>query len=513
MSSQHLLSPIPEQHARRGRSRNARPRVSPRPILPPFPDNREEKTKVASKNNTKNLRWKKHILAAAVAVERVEEDSRNDEVNTRIHDDEVLRSTIASWKQPQSRLIVSSSLGRDDQPPDIDTTPSDEQPLSDRVKRPVRCGVGASSNADISTRDQYQLSRLKARVHQRNVRPLGYGEEKKLNLKHLRASRIQVVRGLYKNNNQEVGETENEHENEITADAESVVSSVRDLSTLSSYRGKCFDKMVYLLNDVAPLEEGDVPCSVNDEGTNMSSNAGGKISVAELKLIKKRVLSKMQERNDESDIGDESVAFPEEIDQPDTDTIVSKFSDVTSPTIQDGFEMDEVPHFPILTAARKTNVSSTANPQGEYLPSLAEVNESSEDLPASAGGSKSTDNLNIKEASRILGSTSSSIQKTVEGDEATEVKKIEGSPNDADEVDAQNDDQDRSIEEITSILNEREAEMKAAAMEEKQRRTADKNREDETIDTKPLPVVKHVTFFEPLETEIAVPQTHCCIIM
>jgi len=509
------LSPIPEQHARRGRSRNARPRVAALPILPPFPDNREEKTKVASKNNTKNLRWKKHILAAAV--KRVEEDSRNDEVDTRIHDDEVLRSTIASWKQPQSRLIASSSFGRDDQPPDIDTTPSDEQPLSDRVKRPVRCGVGASSNADISTRDQYQLSRLKARVHQRKVRPLGYGEEKKLNLKHLRASRIQVVRGLYKNNNQEVGEheseRESEHENEVTADAESVVSSVRDLTTLSSYRGKCFDKMVYLLNDVAPLEEGDVPCSVNDEGTNMSSNAGGKISVAELKLIKKRVLSKMQEKNEESDIGDESVAFPEEIDQPDTDTIVSKFSDVTSPTIQDGFELDEVPHFPILTAARKTNVSSAANPQGEHLPSLAEVNESSEDFPVSAGGSKSTDNLNIREASRILGSTSLSIQKTVEGDDATEVKKVEGSPNDADKVDAQNDDQDRSIEEITSILSEREAEMKAAAMVEKQRRIAEKNREGETIDTKPLPVVKHVTFFEPLETEPAVPQTHCCIIM
>eukprot|EP00984_Skeletonema_dohrnii_P010581 scaffold4124_cov99-Skeletonema_dohrnii-CCMP3373.AAC.1 len=429
MSSQHLLSPIPEQHARRGRSRNARPRVAALPILPPFPDNREEKTKVASKNNAKNLRWKKHILAAAV--KRVEEDSRNDEVTTRIHDEEVLRSTITSWKQPQSRLIASSSLGTDDQPPDIDTTPSDEQPLSDRVKRPVRCDVGASSNADISTRDQYQLSRLKARVHQRKVRPLGYGEEKKLNLKHLRASRIQVVRGLYKNNNQEVGETENEHEsehenehvNEITGDAESVVSSVRDQTTLSSYRGKCFDKMVYLLNDVAPLEEGDVPCSVNDEGTNtMSSNAGGKISVAELKLIKKRVLSKMQEKNDESDIGDESVAFPEEIDQPDTDTIVSKFSDVTSPTIQDGFELDEVPHFPILTAARRISVSSMANPQGEHLPSLAEVNESSEDLPVSAGGSKSTDKLDIKEASRIL-STSLSIQKTVEGDEATEVKK------------------------------------------------------------------------------------------
>lgn len=372
---QNLLSPIPEQHARRGRSRSARPL----PILPPFSDTRDKKEVV-------NNQRKKYILAASEV--RVNEESRHDEPHeslklmrggvdleresTRMHCEEVLRSTIASWKEPKSRLIVSSSSPGDAQLPDIDTTPSDEKPFYERYTR-------YSVDADRSTRDQYQLSRLQARVHQRKVRPCNYAEENKLNLKHLRASRIKVVRGLYQSSKQEFDEDDS------IVTTESDVSSVRDLTTLSSYRGKCYDKMIYLLNDVAPLEEAGVPCSLNDEGSSVSSNAKGKISVAELKLIKKAVPSKKHE------VAVDVIAkiYPEVIHQPDTDTIVSKFSDVTSPTLHDGYELDEVPHFPLPTASTKNNVSgAVSNPQNDHLPSLPEESESTEDSPKSVGKAK-----------------------------------------------------------------------------------------------------------------------------
>ena len=481
-----------QQHARRGRSRTARPL----PILPPFPESRDEKAKVAS-TNTKNVQWEKYILGAADK-ERAEEESRHDKVSTRrIHDDEMLRSTIASWKESKSRQVESSSLGSDDQLPGINATLSDEQPFFERKRRTVRFSV--SNNADRSSRDQYQLSRLQARVHQRKVGPRNDVEKSKLNLKHLKASRIKVVRGLYHSSKQELDADES-----ITD-----VSSVQDVTTLSSYRGKCFDKMMYLLNDVAPLEETDVPCSVNDEGTSLSSTAEGKVSVAELKLIKKTVQTKKQE-GARVDTGNQSVMFPEEIDQPDANTIASKFSDVTSPTLQDGFELDEVPHFQLHTAP-KNNVSTAAsNPQSEHLPSLTEVNESSSEglagsseIVNSTGSSNNTNDLNIKEASRILDSTSSSCVMTVED---------KGSSNEEDELDMLKKDAHCMIEEITTMLREREEEMEAKAKEIEQRRTADKNQEDgvSTIETKPA--AKNVTFFVPPKTE-AIPQTHCCIIM
>ena len=499
MSNQH----IPEQHARRGRSRSARPSL---PILPPFPDNGAEKRKDAPKNT--KIRWE-----VAAAEELEEEDSRNDEVSPRMHDNVTsFRSENSSREQPKSRMIASS-LGGDNQPPDNDTIPFDEQRFSDR-KRPVRCGAVTSSNADSSARDQYQLSRLQARINQRKARHLGFGEDTKFDPKRLRAARIQVVRCLYKNNNQEDA---NENEGLVAADSE--VSSVRDVTTLSSYRGKCFDKMMYLLHDVAPLEEEAAPISVKDEGgTIMSSNAGEEASVAELKLIKKTVKSKEHVKDDDEldiDIGDQSVAFPGVIDQPDTDTIGSKLSDVTSPTIHDGFELDEVPHYPLFSAERNNTISSAVpNSQREYLPSLAEVNENSEDSRASGNKeSKSIDNFDMEEASRILGSISPPIQKTVEVDEA---KKVEGSLNDEDE-DMMKEDRDNMIEEITSLLHEREAEIKAKAKEskakEEQRRTVDKSREDD-IDKKPLPRVKKVTFFEPpSQKEVPIPHSYCCIIM
>lgn len=530
MSYQQFQSQIPEQRSR-GRSRNARP--PPLPILPPFPDDREEKEKVA----TKNIRWKEYIASDTDG--SPEDESRQDEMSARMQYDEVIRSTIASWKQPKSRLTMASS---DHQLiPDIDTTPSDEKPFFDRKRPPAR-SVSASSNADSSTRDQYQLSRLQARINQRdqyqlNTLPtrmnqrktahhIGHEEEKKVNtLKHLRASRIQVVRGLYKSSNQELDENENENESTVADDSDT--STSRDLTTLSSYRGKCFDKMIYLLNDVAPLdEEAAVPCSVNDEGTSvLSSNAGGKASssVAELKLIKKTVVQPQKQQV--NPISDRSVAFPEEIDHPDTHTIHSKFSDVTSPTIQDGFEMDEVPHFP-------PPVSN--NPQRERLPSLAEVNENnSEESRASSavvGESKSSDRFNLKEASRILESTSSSIQNTVAVDEAIkeasrivgstsssvqnsivevdEAKNVEGSPNDVDEVNTLKENEESMNVESTQILCEgKEAELETKAKEELDV-TVEKSHEDD-IDTKPLPPVKKVTFFEAKEE--AVPKSFCCL--
>lgn len=504
--SHYLQPPIPEQRSR-GRSRNARP--PPLPILPPFPDDRQEKKKAASKT-VKNIRWKEHIVSNAV--ELPEDESRHDEVSIRMHNDDVIRSTIASWKQPKSRLTASSDY---QPPPDIDTTPSDEKPFFDRKRPPVR-SVSASRNADSSTRDQYQLNRLQARINQRKTaHHIGHGEEKKFNnLKNLRASRIQVVRGLYKNSNQELDDTENES----TVADDSDASTARDLTTLSSYRGKCFDKMIYLLNDVAPLEEeAAVPSSLYDEGTSvLSPNAGGKVSIAELKLIKKTVVQ--PEKQQVNPNCEQSVVFPDEIDQLDTHTIHSKFSDVTSPTIQDGFEMDEVPHFPPVPN----------NPQRERLPSLAEVNEntSEESRTSSAvGESKSSDRFYLKEASRILESTSSSIQQNVvEVDEAIKVasrivgsasssvqnttgvdeaKKIEVFPNDAEEVNTSKEDLQ---------VCEKGAELKTKA-EEEQDMKVENSQED--IDTKPLPPVKKVTFFEPKEEAVppkeeAVPKLFCC---
>lgn len=473
MSSQqqHLSSPIPEQRARRGRSRNVHP---PLPILPPFADNRAEKTKDASKH-AKTLRWQEYILAAAE--ESGVEDSRNDEVSPRIHADEMLHSRIA-WEQQKSRTIAS-----DNQHSDIDTIPFDEQSLSDR-KRPVRrSGAVASSIANSSARDQYQLSRLQARLDQRKARYLGCREEKKFNPKRLRASRMQITRGLYNNSNQE------------TANCE----ASRTVTTMSSYRGKCFDKMMHLLHDVAPPEE-DMPFSVTDEGTIISSNAGGKASVtdliAELKLIKKTIQSEKQAKddNDEIDTDDQSVAFPEAIDQPYTDSIASKVSDVTSPTIQDGFELDEILHYP-----------------REQLPSLEEVNENSEDSHTSAGDeeSKSTGDIRMKEEILILGSTPQSIHESGKVDEA---KKVEGFPNHGEDEVMTKEDQDNMFEEITSLLEEREAEIKAKAKEVKA--NEEQQRTEDDIDTKPLPRVKKVTFLEPPSPkEEPIPHSYCCIFM
>ena len=194
---------------------------------------------------------------------------------------------------------------------------------------------------------------------------------------------------------------------------------------------------------------------------------------------------------------------------------------MTSPTIQDGFEMDEVPHFPPVPN----------NTQRERLPSLAEVNENNEEESSAsfaAGESKSSDGFNLKEASRILESTSSSIQNIVEVDEAIkeasrivgsmsssvqntvevgEAKKVEGSPNDTDEVNTKKEDQERPIEGSELILCENDIELETKA-KEKQDRKVDKSQEDD-IDMKPLPPVKKVTFFEP--SDKAIPWSCCCV--
>lgn len=386
MSSGGYHPNLPEQHTRRGRSRNARPL----PILPPFRDTYDEDEVVY--NKTKNLQWKKPGDEVSV-----DEESRHDEQQhdksikegvfidedsngTRMHCDTVLRSDITSWKESKSGQIGGNSLG-DAQHPDIDTIPSDEKPF---FERKIRYTIGVSNDADRSIRDQYHLNRLQARVHQRKVLPCSYAEEMKPDLKHLRASRIKVVRGLYQSSKEDFGEDESL----VTTEASDV--SVRDLTTLSSYRGKCFDKMIYLLNDVAPLEKTDFPCSLNDEGTSLSSNAGGNFSVAELKLIKKAIPSKTIEGAiDEIGVGNQRGILPEVIHRPVADTITSKLSDVTSPTLHDGFELDEVPHFPRIHTARKNNVSSAVStPQSDHLPSLAEVSESSDDFLVSDGEAK-----------------------------------------------------------------------------------------------------------------------------
>ena len=524
---QSFLSPIPEQNARRGRSRNARGVPPPLPILPPFPDARVEKVKLQSKK-AKNDYRKKDTLAAEDRVE--EEESRHDEVFTRMiamnqpvfdsvmrerlvsldssngsgkHGDAVLRSTIASWKESKTPSLIAStsSLRSDaDPPPDISTTPSDELPFFERKsKRKSK----TANDPDSSTRDQYQISRLQAKVHQRKQRPQRrIVEENELDLKHLRASRIKVVRGLYQTNTQLSTSISESITNKSSNDD---LSSVRDLTTLSSWRNPCYDKMLYLLNDVAPLEDTEVPC-VPDEGTTSTAQ----VSVAELKLIKKTVQSPKQESNDEG------VVLPEHI--VDTDTIASKLSDVTSPTIQDGFELDEVPHFPRTTAASKTDAVSLSSP--EHLPCLAEVNESSEDLHAA--NSKSLNDFGIKEASRLDSSTCSSFRGAIEEEERPDkaevvTKKstslplnIETSFEGESPKDEEDADEEASIEasieasmleEVTSILCEREAEMEA-------------NARAVALLRKTTPSVKkHVTFFFDHQKTQAVPQNHCCIIM
>jgi hypothetical protein len=322
-------------------------------------------------------------------------------------------------------------------------------------------------------------------------------DESKIDLKHLRASRIKVVRGLYQAKTQDLSNSDSF----TTKPSNDDLSSVRDLTTLSSYRGKCFDKMLYLLNDVAPLEETDVPCSVHDEGTAAATSV--QASVAELKLIKKNVHCTKQECVD--NVNSASVMFPEHI-VDDIDTIASKFSDVTSPTIQDGFELDEVPHFP-----RTTELSP------EQLPCLAEVNESSEDLVGTS--TKSVDDFGIKEANRINSSTCSSSDKTEKAELIAESisfplnidvsdadlkrKEDEETPKDEDHL----DEEASIVEEVTSILCEREAEIQ---MEAKARAT-------ELLSSEGIPE-KHVTFVldspetDPPNTQ-TVPQNNCCIMM
>lgn len=508
-----FLSPIPEQHARRGRSRNARP--LPLPILPPFPDSstRVEKTQIRSKK-VKNTYGQNYASAAGDRDGVDEIESRHDEEFSRMiptthlvpnpgmregmgrldnkrnegtgkYSDELIRSSIASWKE-------SKSLRSDNAPPDIITTPSDELPFFERKRRERVSRVDDKCvEPERSNREKYQLERLKARANQRKQRPQSIVDESKIDLKHLRASRIKVVRGLYQAKTQDLSTSDSF----TTKPSNDDLSSVRDLTTLSSYRGKCFDKMLYLLNDVAPLEETDVPFSVH-EGTVATSV---QVSVAELKLIKKNVQCTKQECAD--NVHAASVKFPEHIVDH-TDTIASKFSDVTSPTIQDGFELDEVPHFP-----RTTELSP------EQLPCLAEVNESSENLV----GTKSVDDFGLNEANRINSSTCSSSDKTEKAEFIAESsfplidvsdadlkrKEDEETPNDEDHL----DEEASIVEEVTSILCEREAEIQ---MEAKARAT-------ELLSSEMVPE-KRVTFFlDPPETgppnNQAVPQNNCCIMM
>jgi len=499
-----FLSPIPEQHARRGRSRNARP--LPLPIFPPFPDTTcVEKTKIQSKK-VKNT-YGQNYASAAGDRDRLEETESRHDVPTHLvsntgvreeivrldnkrnegkYSDELIRSSIASWKESKC----------ENAPPDIITTPSDELPFFERKRRERFFRVDdAYVEPERSNRDKYQLERLKARANQRKQRPQSIVDESKIDLKHLRASRIKVVRGLYQAKTQDLSNSDSF----TTKPSNDDLSSVRDLTTLSSYRGKCFDKMLYLLNDVAHLEETDVPCSVHGEGTATSVQA----SVAELKLIKKNVQCTKQECVDNANAA--SVMFPEHI-VDDIDIIASKFSDVTSPTIQDGFELDEVPHFP-----RTTELSP------EQLPCLTEVNESSEDLVGTS--TKSVDDFGIKEASRINSSTCSSSDKTEKAELIAESisfplnidvsdadlkgKEDEETPKDEDHL----DEEASIVEEVTSILCEREAEIQ---MEAKARAT-------ELLSSEMVPE-KHVTFFldspetDPPNTQ-AVPQNNCCIMM
>jgi hypothetical protein len=452
-----FLSPIPEQRTRRGRSRSAREVPPPHlPILPPFSDTYVEKVKVSSKKES-NRHGKKDKITTE---QHVKEESRHDEIFTSQNqlepcrstsllsdsvtreevgsvneesrckeNDEVLRSAIASWRKSESSRLIATRPCRDDdtQPLDIITTPSDEKSCFDRKRRErVRYSDGRSNELDKSTRDFG--NRLRARARQRKMQPTErYIEESKLDLKQLRAARIKVVRGLY-------------HTNTNASESTTMKTSNDDLSSaLSSYRGKCFDKMMYLLNDVASLEKIDVPCSF-DEGTSSSAL----MSVAELKLIKKSF---------------RRCAFPEEI--VDTDTIACKLSDVTSPTIHDGFELDEIPHFPGIAAAKKMIVSNAFLSEREHLPSLTEENESSEDLQASCENSESLNEIDMQRESQRQSSLGTINQAGVGTNSSV--------------VSLQRND-DRKIMHETK------------------------------------PTVKRVTFSDPIKTE-AILQKNCCIIM
>jgi len=252
-------------------------------------------------------------------------------------------------------------------------------------------------------RDQYQLGRLQARINRRRELPREITSKgNSPNSKTLRSSRIKTARHLYSNhrgpNNQESSQyfsgatsihgtiTNNtsstipslNHGQSISRSLTSSTSGVQETDNesvqLSEYRGKLFAKMLLLLQDLSPnketIQEDDVS-NIKDMVVDEESRASC-YSVAELKLIQKlteeemsRILYEFEQNNSLIEKKDQVPykGIPEfkyerepsannmrmEEDPPEKImyrdigmSIASKFSDVTSPTCHDGFELDEI---------------------------------------------------------------------------------------------------------------------------------------------------------------------------
>lgn len=278
------------------------------------------------------------------------------------------------------------------------------------------------------TRDQYQLGRLQARIKQRSqiTNPIS-PKQFTPSFKTLRSSRIKTTRTMLNQNqnqcNDSIANGTTNSTPELAVNSSSTIQSlqrgaalgpsmtssssgnksVTSSSMISTHcdtaqRGKLYAKMMGLLNDVSPDDNYNDNVS-NMKKTMINENKASGYSDAELKLIDEhteeemtRTLQEFEQNNSlvrstpstkagtkgsEPEIGTILDFKIPELDEYQSDTIheftyqnhntpsiTSKFSDVTSPTVHEGFEEDEI----ILPPQQSPRVaSSVTSPDGQAL--------------------------------------------------------------------------------------------------------------------------------------------------
>jgi hypothetical protein len=279
------------------------------------------------------------------------------------------------------------------------------------------------------TRDQYQLERLQTRINQRReiMQSMIVQKERGApSYKAMRSSRIKSVRNLYNPNPSMIIRRQDSSSNDSIANgtkstipslkhghkvSPSMASSVSPLRSslcdteLSEYRGKAFAEMMQLLmNDptldkdsllesisnlddkamVNNLVELEMSRILHDFEQNNSLIETRCTAASDTKAPKSSVISVTSVEHTPTVVEDYVVPPPEKISFNDNGScmsIVSKVSDVTSPTVHDGFELDEIIPTPFARLSRwdKKSLSPAAAAAASVAVSM---------ISASGGGKK-----------------------------------------------------------------------------------------------------------------------------
>jgi len=300
---------------------------------------------------------------------------------------------------PEPTWMDFEQIALDEEPPELRSIPTDE--IIDSCVE----SSAADESSDIDnnhpremmestlareTRDQYQLERLQTRInHRREIMQsmIVQKEHGGPSYKTMRSSRIKSVRNLYNPNPSTIIRRQDSSSHDSIANgtkstipslkhghkvSPSMASSVSPLRSslcdteLSEYRGKAFAEMMQLLmNDptldkdsllesisnlddkamVNNLVELEMSRILHDFEQNNSLIETRCTAASDAKAPKSGAISVTSVEHTPTVVEDYVVPPPEKISFNENGScmsIVSKVSDVTSPTVHDGFELDEI---------------------------------------------------------------------------------------------------------------------------------------------------------------------------